>query len=538
MSYYGNTAKPYGGFYSDQGIQNGVSHSKPKFAKHFYTEHTAVSHRSREDIASFFELNGISVTGNNIPNPILTFEESTYPAHIVNYFKKQSWKAPTSIQSQGWPVALSGRDLIGIAQTGSGKTLSFVLPAIIHIGAQPPLAYNDGPICLILAPTRELAQQVASVALEFGQLNNVRNVCVYGGAPRGPQIRDLRRGAEICIATPGRLIDFLDQGQINLKRCTHLILDEADRMLDMGFEPQIRKIIQQITPGRQTLMFSATWPKEIRRLASEFLQDPIRINIGSLNIHANHNITQIVDVLTEYEKENKLLTLLEEISKEPENKTIIFVETKKKCDTIGRSMRRYGWPVGIIHGDKSQQERDWVLNEFRSSKTTILIATDVASRGLDVDDIRFVINFDFPKSCEDYVHRIGRTGRANSKGTAYTFFTSNNFKQSRELVEVLTEANQQINPKLIEMTNIRGGGSTSRGFSRGGFSQRGGSRFRGSHHGNTYGSAKSGFQSKSDTHYGGAYNYNQHDNRHSSNTNGNSNSHTTYQNGYRNNALG
>jgi len=501
-----------------------------KFEKNFYKEHSDVTNRTREDIEAFFEENRINVTGNNIPNPVLTFKEACYPAYILSHIMKQNWEAPTSIQSLGWPVALSGRDLIGIAQTGSGKTLSFILPAILHIEAQAPLERGDGPICLVLAPTRELAQQVSNVAMEFGVLNRIKNVCIYGGAPRGPQIRDLERGAEICIATPGRLIDFLDQGKMNLKRCTYLVLDEADRMLDMGFEPQIRKIIQQIRPDRQTLMWSATWPKEIRKLASEFLQDPIRINIGSLDIHANHNITQIVDVLEETEKENKLLTLLEEIAKERDNKTLIFVETKKKCDDIGRRMRRDGWPVGIIHGDKNQQERDWVLNEFRSSKVPILIATDVASRGLDVDDIRFVINFDYPNSSEDYVHRIGRTGRATSTGTAYTFFTYDNFKQSRDLMEVLTEAKQPINPKLRDMAksnssgykskSFRGrGGGTTRGFSRGGFSSRG-SRFGGSdsfndRSNNGYGNSNSNYSNNNNVSNG--YNANQDDSSNRSN---------------------
>jgi len=460
-----------------------------KFEKNFYKEHADVTRRSKADVDAYYEEHQVNVTGSDVPKPVLTFKEASFPGYILNHIGKQNWTAPTSIQAQGWPAALSGRDLIGIAQTGSGKTLSFILPAMVHIEAQPPLERGDGPICLVLTPTRELAQQVSSVAVEFGILSRIKNVCIYGGAPRGPQIRDMDRGAEICIATPGRLIDFLEQGKINLKRCTYLVLDEADRMLDMGFEPQIRKIVEQIRPDRQTLMWSATWPKEIRKLASEFLKDPIRINIGSLEIHANHNITQIVDVLDENEKESKLLTLLEEIAKERDNKTLIFIETKKKCDDIGKRMRRDGWPVGIIHGDKNQQERDWVLNEFRSGKVPILIATDVASRGLDVEDIRFVINFDYPNSSEDYVHRIGRTGRVSSTGTAYTFFTWENFKQSRDLMEVLLEAKQPINPKLREMAksnpgqpkykSMRGGASSFRG-SRGSYSSRGASRMSGS----------------------------------------------------------
>lgn len=237
-------------------------------------------------------------------------------------------------------------------------------------------------------------------------------------------------------------------------------------MLDMGFEPQIRKIVDQIRPDRQTLMWSATWPKEVRQLAEDFLRDYTQINVGNLELSANHNILQIVDVCMESEKDHKLIQLMEEIMAEKENKTIIFVETKRRCDDLTRRMRRDGWPAMCIHGDKSQPERDWVLNEFRSGKAPILIATDVASRGLDVEDVKFVINYDYPNSSEDYVHRIGRTARSTNKGTAYTFFTPGNLKQARELIKVLEEANQAINPKLMQLVDHRGGGGGGGGRSR------------------------------------------------------------------------
>jgi len=253
----------------------------------------------------------------------------------------------------------------------------------------------------------------------------------------------------------------LECGKVNLSRCTYLVLDEADRMLDMGFEPQIRKIIEQIRPDRQVLMWSATWPKEVRILAEEFLAEYIQVNIGALQLSANHNILQIVDVCMEYEKENKLVKLLEDIMNERENKTIIFTETKRKADDLSRKMKRDGWPAMCIHGDKSQQDREWVLQEFRKGSTPILVATDVASRGLDVSDIKFVINVDYPNCSEDYVHRIGRTARAEQSGTAYTFFTPDNAKQAKDLVEVLREAKQQINPKLQQLAD------NSRDFGKG-----------------------------------------------------------------------
>ncbi|XP_065660122.1 uncharacterized protein LOC100213598 isoform X5 [Hydra vulgaris] len=425
--------------------------SLPRFEKNFYREHPAVQSRSLEEVDMFRKTREISVVGRNIPKPCQSFDELCIPDYVGDALRKFNFKEPTAIQSQGFSVALSGRNMVGIAQTGSGKTISFVLPAVIHINNQPPLNQGDGPICLVLCPTRELAIQVQSVAGQFGLTTRVRSTCIYGGASKGPQIRDLERGSEIVVATPGRLIDLIEIRKISLKRVTYLVLDEADRMLDMGFEPQIRKIIDQIRPDRQVLMWSATWPKEVRKLAEDFLTDYIQINIGSSDIHANHNILQIVDVCEEYEKDRKLVKLLEEIMGEKENKTIIFCETKRKTDDITRRLRKDGWPAMCIHGDKSQPEREWVLKEFRSGKAPILIATDVASRGLDIPDINFVVNYDYPNSGEDYIHRIGRTARAGNTGTAYTFFTSANGKYAAELLKVMEEANQTIPPKLAEL---------------------------------------------------------------------------------------
>ncbi|XP_063760232.1 probable ATP-dependent RNA helicase DDX17 isoform X2 [Eleginops maclovinus] len=444
----------------------------PKFEKNFYSEHPEVQRLSQYDVKEFCRKKEITIRGSGCPKPVTHFHQAQFPQHVLDVLMQQNFKEPTAIQAQGFPLALSGRDMVGIAQTGSGKTLSYLLPAIVHINHQPYLERGDGPICLVLAPTRELAQQVQQVAYDYGKSSRLKSTCVYGGAPKGPQIRDLERGVEICIATPGRLIDFLEAGKTNLRRCTYLVLDEADRMLDMGFEPQIRKIVDQIRPDRQTLMWSATWPKDVRQLAEDFLKDYVQINVGALELSANHNILQIVDVCMESEKDNKLFQLMEEIMAEKENKTIIFVETKKRCDDLTRRMRRDGWPAMCIHGDKSQPERDWVLSEFRSGKAPILIATDVASRGLDVEDVKFVINYDYPNSSEDYIHRIGRTARSTNKGTAYTFFTPGNLRQARDLIRVLEEARQAINPKLLQLVDTgRGGGGGGGGGGR--------SRFRG-----------------------------------------------------------
>lgn len=427
--------------------------------KDFYKPHASVDSRSEEDVQRFLAAKEITVEGNNVPRPSQLFEEGNFPEHVMTTIKEQGWTEPTGIQAQGWPIALSGRDMVGIASTGSGKTLAYMLPAAVHITNQPRLNRGDGPIALVLAPTRELAQQIQSVAQLYSARGCIRNTCLFGGSPKGPQARDLERGVEIVIATPGRLIDFLEKGTTNLRRCTYLVLDEADRMLDMGFEPQIRKVIEQIRPDRQVLMWSATWPKEIQALAEDFLTDYIKVNIGSLNLSANNNIKQIIEVCEEHEKESKLSGLLKEIASERDNKVIVFVETKKKVDDIARAVRRAGYKALAIHGDKSQPERDAVLTEFRNGATTILIATDVAARGLDVEDVKFVVNFDYPNSSEDYIHRIGRTGRCQQSGTAYTYFTSGDARQARALVGVLRETGQNPPTKLSDMARTNNGNS-------------------------------------------------------------------------------
>jgi ATP-dependent RNA helicase DDX5/DBP2 len=356
----------------------------PKFEKHFYKEHPDVTNRSPAEVEKFRKDHAMSIHGRDVPKPVETFDEAGFPRYVIDEVKAQGFPAPTAIQSQGWPMALSGRDVVGIAETGSGKTLTYCLPAIVHINAQPLLAPGDGPIVLVLAPTRELAVQIQQEITKFGRSSRIRNTCVYGGVPKGPQIRDLSRGVEVCIATPGRLIDMLESGKTNLRRVTYLVLDEADRMLDMGFEPQIRKIIGQIRPDRQTLMWSATWPKEVRNLANDFLTDMIQVNIGSMELSANHRITQIVEVVNESEKRDRMIKHLEKIMDGPDNqnKCLIFTGTKRVADEITRFLRQDGWPALSIHGDKQQNERDWVLDQFKTGKSPIMVATDVASRGI------------------------------------------------------------------------------------------------------------------------------------------------------------
>ncbi|VEL35946.1 unnamed protein product, partial [Protopolystoma xenopodis] len=356
-------------------------YSLVKFEKKFYRESSAVRRRSTREIDDFRRKHKITILGDGVPRPIFKFSEAGFPSYIVDIINQNKWERPTSIQAQGLPLAMSGRDMVGIAQTGSGKTASFLIPALIHIRAQPSMKPGDGPIALVLVPTRELAQQVESVSEEFCANSKIHIACCYGGAPRSLQLRRLQKYPEVVIATPGRLLDFLEGGNTNLRRCTYLVLDEADRMLDMGFEPSIRRIISQVRPDRQTLMWSATWPKEVRALANDFLTDYIQINIGSSKLHANHNIKQVVEVLQESEKPRRLIELLKSFSRE---RIIIFTETKRRTDDLCERLLDRGFSAAAMHGDKPQREREHVLDRFRSGRITILVATDIASRGLGV----------------------------------------------------------------------------------------------------------------------------------------------------------
>jgi len=499
---YGGGGSSYGGggggFNDDFGAGlgrinwNGIK--LEPFQKNFYTPNPIVMARSPQEIEAYRNHHEIQVFGNSrvstINRPVETFEEANFPHYILKEIANAGFTKPTPIQSQGWPMAMSGQDVIGIAKTGSGKTLAFLLPSIVHINAQPLLKPGDGPIVLVIAPTRELACQIKGEADKFGYTSSIKNTCVYGGAPKRDQARELRNGVEIVIATPGRLMDFLEQKTTNLRRVTYLVLDEADRMLDMGFEPQIRKVLSQVRPDRQTLLWSATWPQDgqVQRLTKEFLTDPLRVTIGSQELSANKDVAQIIQVVNSaYEKEEHLHALLRQYRQE---KILIFANTKRLCGDLAYKLKGMGFRASAIHGDKKQEDRERTLGQFRKNQIQIMVATDVASRGLDIKDINVVINYDFPAGrggVEDYVHRIGRTGRAGEKGVSYTFFTQDDSKRTRELIKILERAGQEVPPQLRSMSSgggygggrRSGGGGRGRGRGRGGRGRGGGGRGRG-----------------------------------------------------------
>lgn len=419
-----------------------------KFKKNFYKECERVAKMSDKDVAEFREKNQMKIIGDGVPKPIIDFTDIDFGDGVQNYFRKKEFKIPMAIQAQGWPMALSGRDMVGIAQTGSGKTISFALPGLVHAAAQEPLRPGDGPIVLVLAPTRELCLQIQEVIAEYDRFFKLRSFAVYGGVGAFPQRQAIRRGVEVLVATPGRLIDLMNQGCVHLSRVTYLVLDEADRMLDMGFEPQLREIIPKTNPERQTLMWSATWPREVRDLAYSFMKDYVQVIIGDDELTSNKKIHQVVQVCDERDKIDNLVKFL----RENDMKVIIFCNKKRTCDNLEYELEKHRYYAAAIHGDKSQQSRDRVINDFKSGRKNILIATDVAARGLDVKDVQAVINFDFPPNCDSYIHRIGRTARGDQKeGLAVAFFTREDRGNAAELVNILKNAGQSVPDDLAQI---------------------------------------------------------------------------------------
>lgn len=408
----------------------------------------------------------VFVKGENIPPPFESIDSYEWPDYISNYFKLKNFPKPTPIQAHGWSIATSGRDLVGIAQTGSGKTLAYLLPGLVHVDTRlaEKKANYVGPKALVLLPTRELCQQVHDVCRE---IDKYPPTSLYGGVRRDTQFTILQSiKPEIVFSTPGRLSDFIDCNAIDISDVTYLVLDEADRMLEMGFEACIRRIIKRTDRlKRQTLMWSATWPKEVNDLALEFLKDFVQINVGSKSTYANPNIKQQIIFCEPHEKETKLMELLKKLVSESDNpeydRILIFATQKQKVDYLVRLLASYGFMAIGLHGDKVQSTRTSILENFRQGHRKIMVATDVASRGLDVSTIKHVISFDMPQVIEDYIHRIGRTARQGKKGFSHAFFTVADIRVAQSLLEILEKNGVEIPDRLRDLA-IRSGRELNR----------------------------------------------------------------------------
>ncbi|KAI8621887.1 P-loop containing nucleoside triphosphate hydrolase protein [Chytriomyces sp. MP71] len=410
----------------------------------------------------------IQVSGNNVPAPMPSFSQSNLHPLLKSNITIANYANPTPVQTFSIPVIADGRDLMGCAQTGSGKTGGFLFPILSKNFYDGPPTSSSGrvatPLSLILAPTRELAAQIYEETKKFAYRSWVRPCVVYGGKSAVDLFRELERGCGLLVATPGRLIDLLERGRITLAKVKYLVLDEADRMLDMGFEVQIRQIIEQygISKDRQTLMFSATFPRDIQILARDFLTDYIFLAVGRVG-STSENIKQNVVLVQQENKRSLILDLLHtdlKIEKEGHpspNLTLVFAETKRETDDLCFFLTEHGFPAECIHGDLTQQEREKALASFKSGVRPVLVATAVASRGLDIPDVRHVIIYDMPSDIDEYVHRIGRTARAGNEGKATAFFCiqGRDLSLIKDLHHLLMESNQHV-PEFLEALKKEG----------------------------------------------------------------------------------
>ncbi|CAD8071118.1 unnamed protein product [Paramecium sonneborni] len=414
----------------------------------------------QEDIDTFRYENDITIIrngeqDNNIIQPFLDWKH--FPLGIPEF------EQPTAIQSEVIPIILSGRNALAIAQTGSGKTLAYLLPALVHLEQHSMMIKESPqPKLLILVPTRELGVQIYDQLLQlieyyYGNkkqnekengpnLLNLKIVCIYGGNPnKKQQVELIQKGVHVIVATPGRLTELIEEGMVDLNKITMLILDEADRMLDMGFEPQVRDIVSTIREDRQTILLSATWPNEVYQLSKEFCYNPILVKIGK-----GAPITQKIICTAQKEKLNVLMNVLDDLIYT--DKVLIFAETKKRCEDLSQSLTKQGYFCISLHGDKSQDQRDAIMKQFKDSNTRLICATDIASRGLDVKDITVVVNYDFPKSFDDYIHRIGRTGRAGAHGRSFSLLSYEKDEGilADQIITYLNSCNQELNKQLLE----------------------------------------------------------------------------------------
>ncbi|KAM6116490.1 putative ATP-dependent RNA helicase DDX46 isoform 1-T1 [Pterocles gutturalis] len=418
-----------------------VDHGKIEyepFRKNFYVEVPELAKMTPEEVNVYrLELEGITVKGKGCPKPIKTWVQCGISMKILTALKKHGYEKPTPIQTQAIPAIMNGRDLIGIAKTGSGKTIAFLLPMFRHIMDQRALEEGEGPIAVIMTPTRELALQITKECKKFSKTLGLRVVCVYGGTGISEQIAELKRGAEIIVCTPGRMIDMLaaNNGRVtNLRRVTYVVLDEADRMFDMGFEPQVMRIVDNVRPDRQTVMFSATFPRAMEALARRILSKPIEVQVGGRSVVCS-DVEQHVIVIEEDKKFLKLLELLGHYQEK--GSVIIFVDKQEHADGLLKDLMRASYPCLSLHGGIDQYDRDSIINDFKNGTCKLLVATSVAARGLDVKQLMLVVNYSCPNHYEDYVHRAGRTGRAGNKGYAYTFITEDQARYAGDIIKAL-----------------------------------------------------------------------------------------------------
>jgi ATP-dependent RNA helicase RhlE len=410
------------------------------------------------------------------PGKYMSFNELGLSEPLLKAISESGYTEPTAIQSAAIGPVLSGKDLMASAQTGTGKTAAFMLPLLEKLSR--PHNTSNHPRVLIITPTRELAAQIEASAKTYGKHMRLQSLVVFGGVKIGPQIKKLRQGIDILVATPGRLLDLSQQGAVNLKSIDVLVLDEADRMLDMGFIPDIKRIQKLLPDSKQTLMFSATYSPEIRKLARDYLSHPVEVNVTPKNAAA-HTVEQVLHPVDKRRKSELLQHL---VQMNNWSQALVFSKTKHGANKLTRDLMKTGVRAAAIHGNKSQAQRTKALDDFKRGKVEILVATDIASRGIDITELPMVINFDLPHVPEDYVHRIGRTGRAGTAGNAISLVCADESKQLRDIERVINKPLERVEIEgfepdhILPLSNV----SHDRSGTKSGFSKNKGSRGNGS----------------------------------------------------------
>uniref|UniRef100_A0A8C7NVM0 RNA helicase n=1 Tax=Oncorhynchus mykiss TaxID=8022 RepID=A0A8C7NVM0_ONCMY len=405
----------------------------PPFERNFYNEHEELLSLTGTEVFELRHKLNLRVSGAAPPKLSTSFAHFGFDEQLMHIIRKSEYTQPTPIQCQGVPIALSGRDMIGIAKTGSGKTAAFIWPMLVHIMDQKELETGEGPIAVIVCPTRELCQQIHAECKRFGKAYSLRSVAVYGGGSMWEQAKALQEGAEIVVCTPVRA----------------LVDNHCGRLCHFTYWYQVRSIASHVRPDRQTLLFSATFRKKIERLARDILVDPIRVVQGDIG-EANEDVTQVVEIMPSgVEKWGWLTRRLVEFTSS--GSVLIFVTKKANCEELATNLTQEGHSLGLLHGDMDQSERNKVIADFKKKSLPVLVATDVAARGLDIPSIRTVVNYDVARDIDTHTHRIGRTGRAGEKGVAYTLLTSKDTSFAGDLVRNLEGANQSVSKELMDL---------------------------------------------------------------------------------------
>uniref|UniRef100_A0A3Q3NN25 Probable ATP-dependent RNA helicase DDX46 n=1 Tax=Labrus bergylta TaxID=56723 RepID=A0A3Q3NN25_9LABR len=422
-----------------------VDHGKiqyESYRKNFYVEVPELARMTQDDVNAYrLELEGIIVKGKGCPKPIKTWVQCGVSMKILSALKRHGYEKPTPIQAQAIPAVMSGRDLIGIAKTGSGKTIAFLLPMFRHIMDQRPLEESEGPISVIMTPTRELALQITKECKKFSKPLGLRVVCVYGGTGISEQIAELKRGAEIIVCTPGRMIDMLGANSGD-RKVTNLVV------FTHGSSSQVMRIVDNVRPDRQTVMFSATFPRAMEALARRILAKPIEVQVGGRSVVCS-DVEQHVLVIGEDKKFLKLLEILGHYQEK--GSVIIFVDKQEHADALLKDLMKASYPCMSLHGGIDQYDRDSIINDFKNGACRLMVATSVAARGLDVKQLILVVNYNCPNHYEDYVHRAGRTGRAGNKGFAYTFITEDQVRYAGDIIKALELSGSPVPPELEQL---------------------------------------------------------------------------------------